>query len=89
MLEAGTEPPAGSNTCRDETSNTNKEAKRFFLLQCALPFHSPNNKIEGQEIKLDDSYNVKVMEFPWHITPDKSCLETDNKEPQHNGQEQK
>ena len=32
MLEVGTEPPAGSNTCRDETSNTNKEAKRFFLL---------------------------------------------------------
>lgn len=48
----------------------------------------PNNKIEGQEIKLDDSYNVKVMEFPGHITHDKSCLETDNKEPQHNEQEQ-
>lgn len=46
----------------------------------------PNNKIEGQEIKLDDSYNVKVMEFPGHITHDKSCLETDNKEPQHDGQ---
>lgn len=48
----------------------------------------PNNKISGQEIILDESYNVKVMEFLGHITPDKSCLETDNKEPHHNEQEQ-
>ena len=39
MLEVGTEPPAGSNTCRDETSNTNKEAKRFFLLCHERNYH--------------------------------------------------
>ena len=39
MLEVGTEPPAGSNTCRDETSNINKEAKRFFLLCHERNYH--------------------------------------------------